>query len=390
MSARVMFVDDDVALLKSIERNLCFDYDLSIAESGAQALELIAQNEPFSVVVTDMRMPVMDGIRLIEEARKTSPDSIYIMLTGNQDVDTSIKAVNQGQVFRFLTKPCETADIKLAVDAAQRQFELVHAEKELLQKTFVGAVNLMTDVVETLHPDTLQQSQRVDAIMRHCEEALEIQGNWEFRLAARLSLVGLALLPCDEQLKFQQLSPNDSESRRLLEKMASTSARLIARIPRLERVGEILRLQAFADGSAFHQPYAGTDARLGAALLNVAVYWSNMTGNGLSLEVALLELQQAIPQLPKQIQCALLELDAPASDRQPVEVALRDLTEGMVLYDNVLSEDGALLLRSGRRLTHPVIEKLKLHCQNSTRIRPIIIVAASCPNAKLEPHTALA
>jgi response regulator RpfG family c-di-GMP phosphodiesterase len=379
-----MFVDDDVALLKSLERNLCFDYDLCIAESGPQALELMAERGPFSVVLTDMRMPIMDGVHFIEQARKVSPDTVYLMLTGNQDVDTAIKAVNHGQVFRFLTKPCETADIKMAVAAAQRQFELVNAEKELLQKTFVGAVNLMTDVVETLHPDTMQQSQRVDAIMRHCENALECPGNWEYRLAARLSLVGLALLPCDEQLKFQQLAPTDPESHRLLEKMASTSARLIARIPRLERVGEILRRQTAVDGSAFHEPYDEHSPDLGASLLRVAVHWSTMINNGLSPETAVVELQQVVHKLPQQIQLALMDLDTPDGDQQPVELALRDLAEGMVLYDNVLSEDGALLLRSGRRLTLPIIEKLKLHCQNAAKLRPIIVAAASCPQNVLD------
>jgi response regulator RpfG family c-di-GMP phosphodiesterase len=379
MAVRVLFVDDDVSLLKSIQRNLCFDYDLSIAESGQQALELIRQNEPFSVVVTDMRMPVMDGIHFINEARQIAPDSMYLMLTGNQDVDTAIKAVNHGQVYRFLSKPCETADIKTAVNAAHRQFELVHAEKELLHKTFVGAVSLMTDVVETLHPDTMQQSQRVDTIMRICEEALGCTGNWEFRLAARLSLIGHALLPCDEQLKFQQLGPNERESQLLLNKIAVTSSRLIGRVPRLEGVGEILRKQSLVDGSVFHEPYEGHNTDLGAVLLKVAVHWSNMINHGLCLDDAIGEIQQAVPGLPQQIQSALQELDAPASNRAPIELAVSDLTEGMVLYDNVVSEDGALLLRSGRRLTPSVIEKMKLHFQTSARLRPIIVVASSCP-----------
>jgi CheY-like chemotaxis protein len=389
MAARVLFVDDDVSLLKSIERNLCFDYDLSIAESGQLALDLISGKEPFSVVITDMRMPGMDGIRFINEARKISPDSIYLMLTGNQDVDTSIKAVNQGQVFRFLTKPCETADIKMGIDAAHRQYELVHAEKELLHKTFVGAVSLMTDVVETLHPDTMQHSQRVDGVMRACEEALGFKGNWEFRLAAKLSLVGLALLPCDEQVRFQHLGPNEPESKLLLEKMALTSSRLIARIPRLERVSEILRKQAAVNPSAFQEPYAEDSADLGATLLTIAVHWSNLINHGLRTEEALVELRQAVPGLPQIIEDALLEMEADARDRQPVELPLADLAEGMVLYDNVVSEDGALLLRSGRRLTHSVIEKMKLHFQGRAGLRPIFVVASSCPPAILERQAAL-
>jgi CheY-like chemotaxis protein len=381
MSARVLFVDDDVALLKSFQRNLCFDYDLSIAESGQHGLELIKAQEPYSVIVTDMRMPVMDGIRFINEARKLTPGSIFLMLTGNQDVDTSIKAVNQGQVFRFLTKPCETGDIKTAIDAAHRQYELVQTEKELLHKTFVGAISLMMDVVESVHPDTLQQAQRIDAIMRACEESLGCTGNWEFRLAARVCLVGFTLMPCDEQIKIQQLGPSVSESQHLLEKMAQTSSTLLGRIPRLERVTEILRKQATAGCSAFQEPYEGHNPDLGAALLRVSMYWCNLVHHGLAPNEALREILQVLPGLPEQVQKALLDLDTPAADRHPVEVKLRDLAEGMVLYDDLLSEDGALLLRSGRRLTQSVIEKMKLHFQYSSRLRPIIVVASSCPQS---------
>lgn len=381
MPARVLFVDDDVALLKSIQRNLCFDYDLSIAESGQHGLELIKNQKPYSVIVTDMRMPIMDGIRFINEARKITPDSIFLMLTGNQDIDTSIKAVNQGQVFRFLTKPCETEDIKTAIEIAHRQFELVQTEKELLHKTFVGAISLMMDVVESVHPDTLQQAQRIDAIMRACEESLGVSGNWEFRLVARVSLVGFTLMPCDEQIKLQQLGPAEKESQLLLEKMALTSSRLMGRIPRLERVTEILRKQATADCSAFKEPYEGNDPDLGAVLLRVAMYWCNLIHHGLCPKEALREILQILPELPPQVQNALLELDSPNADRHPVEVKLRDLAEGMVLYDDLLSEDGALLLRSGRRLTQSVIEKMKLHFQYSSRLRPIIVVASSCPQS---------
>jgi hypothetical protein len=244
----------------------------------------------------------------------------------------------------------------------------------------------MTDIVETLHPDTSQHSERVDAIMRHCEDALGRKGDWEFRLAARLSLVGLVLLPCNEQVKFQHLSPNEPESRDLLEKMASTSARLVSRIPRLERVGEILRKQATADGKPLVDPLKCEHTDLGAALLKIAVYWSLLIDQGLRQEAALQEIEQAMPNLSPKIRSALMELYTPTSGQQPVQVALRELTEGMVLYDNVLSEDGALLLRSGRRLTQSIIEKLKLHSQNALRLRPIVVVASSCPNAKeLEP-----
>ena len=123
MGTRMLVVDDDLSLLNSFRRNLCFDYDLTVAASGPDALELMAEKGPFNVIMTDMRMPKMDGLELIDQARKLSPDSIYMMLTGNQDVATATRAVNDGQVFRFLTKPCEIDDIRKALEAATKQLD---------------------------------------------------------------------------------------------------------------------------------------------------------------------------------------------------------------------------------------------------------------------------
>src|SRR5882724_1862128 len=107
MTYKILLVDDDAKLLSSLKRNLCFDYDLTIAESGQQALDRLEAHEHFSVIVTDMRMPHMDGVQFIEKARRVAPNTVYLMLTGNQDIQTAMKAVNDGQVFRFLNKPCE-------------------------------------------------------------------------------------------------------------------------------------------------------------------------------------------------------------------------------------------------------------------------------------------
>ena len=94
MTDRVLFVDDDRALLNTLERNLGFSFPVSIAESGKEALEMINDGEGFAVVMVDMRMPEMDGIELIKQARKIAPNTVYLMLTGNQDLASATRAVN--------------------------------------------------------------------------------------------------------------------------------------------------------------------------------------------------------------------------------------------------------------------------------------------------------
>ena len=373
MTQRILFVDDDTALLSTVQRTLGLDYELVTAASGAEALEQLNSAGPFAVVMTDMRMPQMDGIELIERARETAPEAIYLMLTGNQDTDTALRAVNEGAVFRFLRKPCEIAEVKQALDAALRQCELVRAEKELLQQTFVGAVKVMTDVIQTLSPHVLHQSQQVDEVMKRCEKTLGFTGSWEYRVAAQLGLLGLVLLPGEQQTRFQQSLPNDPDNERLLKKTTDTSARLVERIPRLSRVAEILRAVPDVDGTALRSPPATTGDALPATLLRIALHWAMMIENETPTTVALGRLRRVIPGLSRELEAALRSLAPEPVEHAWVEVGVDRLREGMVLFEDASTESGAVLLRKGRQLVGAEIEKLRLHRRESGGLKPLKI-----------------
>ncbi len=257
---------------------------------------------------------------------------------------------------------CYQADCtQLAVDAGIRQFQLVHGEKELLQNTFVGAVSVLTDVLESLRPAAIQQSQRVDQVMKACETALGGTGSWEYRLAGRVGLIGFALLPFEDQELFIKLNPGDPRSNMLLDRVANTSARLIDRIPRLQTVSKIIQLQTKADGSALSEPLDFSGAELGATLLRIAIHWTNMTQCGRYPDIAIQSLRQAIPNLTAAIEEVLLELEPSQASKKPKRVSLGELVEGMVLLEDACSLEGGVLLRSGRELTSAIIEKFRFH-----------------------------
>jgi len=105
MAEKILLVDDDCNILDAYRRSLSREFLMETAVGGEQALKLLAQDDPFAVVVSDMRMPGMDGIQLLNTIKSQSPDTIRVMLTGNADMDTAIKAINEGSIFRFLNKP---------------------------------------------------------------------------------------------------------------------------------------------------------------------------------------------------------------------------------------------------------------------------------------------
>jgi DNA-binding NtrC family response regulator len=123
MAETILFVDDDANFLASLRRSLR-GLDIETEPDPALALDKVCARGRYAVVVADMRMPGVDGIRLLATAARKSPETVRIMLTGHPDMSTAIDAVNKGQVYRFLTKPCSPAALKETLDAALIQHRL--------------------------------------------------------------------------------------------------------------------------------------------------------------------------------------------------------------------------------------------------------------------------
>jgi DNA-binding NtrC family response regulator len=124
MTEKILFVDDEPSVVEGYRRTLHNDFQIETAVSGAEALTKLESNGPFAVVVADMRMPHMTGAQLLAKITAKFPGVMRIMLTGDSDVQTAVKAVNEGNIFRFLTKPCEKETLMAAVNAALVQFRL--------------------------------------------------------------------------------------------------------------------------------------------------------------------------------------------------------------------------------------------------------------------------
>jgi CheY-like chemotaxis protein len=377
MVNRVLFVDDEVSLLHGIKRRLGTQLDLVTACSGDEALAAIQEQGPFAVVVTDMRMPKMDGVQFIQAARAKAPDTVYIMLTGNQDQATAIQALNDGHVFRFLTKPCQSTDIQQAVEAGLQQYWLVTGEKELLHSTFVGAVGVMTDVLEIAQPGIFGRAERIQEIVDLLQTELGLESQWEYKLCARLGLLGFALLPEQDRVEFECALYDGERLETTMLSAAAIGGRLIERIPRLGTLAKIIGMAPDNDCSSFvAQPKTEEEkSRTGAALLRTAILWDYLTRQNLPGGPGR-ALRALLPMLPGRVVEILSSEETARADLLPVECTLANLAEGMVLYDDVTTSDGVILVRGGRRLTWTIIEKLRHYNTKFVRLCPIRVRSA--------------
>src|SRR5579862_8246205 len=133
MQERILCVDDEANILAAHQRNLRKQFALEVALGPDEGLAVLERNGPFAVVVSDMRMPVMNGVEFLSRVKQKWPDTVRMVLTGNADVSNAIQSVNQGNIFRFLTKPCPTEQFTHALQDGIAQYQLIKAERELLE-----------------------------------------------------------------------------------------------------------------------------------------------------------------------------------------------------------------------------------------------------------------
>jgi DNA-binding NtrC family response regulator len=190
MSEQILLVDDEPSLLDGLRRVLSNEFSVHTASGGDAGLNSLTESGPFAVVVSDMRMPGMNGVQFLRMVRERWPETVRLMLTGNADIQTAIDAVNEGSVFRFLTKPCAEDILRDALKAAMAQHGLIIAERELLEKTLHGCIKVLTEILALVNPAAFSRTSRVHLTVKHMATRLGLRDSWRYEVAAMLSQIG--------------------------------------------------------------------------------------------------------------------------------------------------------------------------------------------------------
>ena len=391
MTRKVLLVDDEANVLSAYRRQLRKRFDIETAEGAAEGLACLKEKGPFAVIVSDMTMPGMNGIALLEAVMAKSPLTVRMMLTGNADQKTAMDAVNQGRIFRFLTKPIEPEAFAAALEEALAQYRLQSAEKELLEKTLAGSVKVLVDLLSIVDPHAFGRG----AVLRRWAGAmardLALPSPWAIEMAAMLARIGEVTLPPElrgSRERSAQLSPAEQE---LLARVPAVGKELIANIPRMKPVADIVYYQQkHFDGGGFPADgTAGRDIPAGARLLKILddLY---AFGGGLELSDSAFESLAREPgahdpELLEAVRArqALLQLGAgEGQGDRVIEVTPATLMVGDCLAADVSTLAGDLVLAEGYELTAPLIEKLRnlaslKHIGESIRVRRRLVSAAA-------------
>jgi response regulator RpfG family c-di-GMP phosphodiesterase len=368
-NSRILCVDDEPKVLEGLERVMHRKCTLLTASSGEEALRMLAGPEPIDVIVSDMRMPRMNGAALLAECRKRSPDTVRLLLTGQADLESAISAVNDGHVFRFLTKPCPPPVFVEALTEALEQHRLITSERVLLERTLVGSMRALTEVLALVHPEfgaTARQHERA----RKVAAILQVPHAWHVEVASMLSQVGYVVLPNDLLAKVHAGSDLDATERGMLARVPAVVERIISLIPRLETVQEALKHlgRPFESNDGGPQQQAiPIGSRILKALVDLGVEETRSPDSAHALAV----LRSHRGQYDPAVLDAIAVVCGPRL-RETREVTLRELEVGMVLASDVVTRASMLLVSRGHPVTAQLIERLRNFDTKVGVIQPIL------------------
>lgn len=350
-----MFVDDEPAVLEGYKRVLHEAFQPDTAVGGMAALDAIGKAGPYAVVVSDMRMPNMDGVEFLSSIRQISPDTVRVMLTGYADQQSAIAAVNEGHIFRFLTKPCEADLLKKTLIACLVQYRLVTAEKELLEQTLTGSIKVLTDVLSLANPAAFSRAVRIRRYVRHTVAQLGLDSAWQFEIAAMLSQLGcIALSPgiieaayCGKHLSREEQTAFDMHP--------SIARTLMSNIPRLDCVAWMVGQQRF--GAAIPDAKVSASMKVGAEILRLAIAFDELKISGHKHAEAFSKLKQDSQFDPKILR-ALESLPPEGGSMDLRAVGIPNLFPGMILQEEIRTKGEMLLAGIGQEVTYALIVRL--------------------------------
>jgi response regulator RpfG family c-di-GMP phosphodiesterase len=307
MAETILFVDDDIRVVSALQRSLYKNYRVEIAGSATDGLDAIREST-YAVVVSDLRMPGMNGIDFLIKVKEMSPDTVRILLTGQAELEMAIAAVNEGAIFRFLTKPCPQELLTKTLDAALRQFLLVTAEHDLLRETLMGTVAVLIEVLSAVQPMAFGRVPRLRRCARALAGELKVQDSWQIEAAAMLSQIGCIAVKPEVLQKHYAGKDLSDEEKSQIQRHPQVGRNLLRLVPRLHAVSLMVERQ---QDDFVEIPDLDADrytVALGSQTLRVALDYDRLAGMGMSQEAVVLKMHRNASQYNPVVLSALADL----------------------------------------------------------------------------------
>lgn len=420
----ILLVDDEENILNALNRILRKEgYRVLTAPGGEEGLSIV-DKERLSLVVSDHRMPGMEGVEFLTEVRKRSPETMRMMLTGYADMKSVVAAINAGQVYRFVTKPWNDEEIKLILRDAIRHYELVQENKELhvltqkqnlqlkdlnsnleqkvlertqeveflykdLEKSFYDFVKVFIGMIELKSPYLGGHSKRVAALSRRLAEKSGLSSEDVFNIEVASLLQDIGTLGFPEKMLRKRETELDNVEKTLVSQHPLLGQSALQHIIKLNPVGILIRHHHERyDGLGFPDNIRGDEIPVGARIIAITDYFDGLinpwdSNERFSVDRVLHLLDNSAgsrfdPVLVSKFAGLLHDVRHESIETKVIEIDITELKEGMVLASDIKTKRGLLLMSKGETVQLQLLTKI----MNFHKIDPVVMKIAVSQNSR--------
>jgi len=357
MNNKILCVDDEESILKGLQLNLRNKFELHLASDGQEGLELFQKEGGFAVVLSDMRMPRMNGAEMLSNIKKIDEEVVTVLLTGHTDFESAMAAVNDGNVFRMLSKPCPPELLIKVLQDATAQHDLITSKRILLDKTLRGAVDALAQSLATTQPLFFGRAQRVRRLANGLAEEINLKDSWRVGVAAVFSQLAYLSIPQHLSESVYHRKNLNSETKSMVRELPDETLKIVDLIPGLEDIREILQR---TDIQPKFELEDGSGVRTAASIIRVGLdydYYQEV-GHQDSLIIKTLESRKEI--YDPQVVAALASfLDTDSDSYSIEEIDTRKLDEGMRLNQDLLLDGSMLIASSGADIDRTLLKIIR-------------------------------
>jgi response regulator RpfG family c-di-GMP phosphodiesterase len=400
----ILCVDDEANILASLRRLLRRrGYAVLSAESGAAGLQIL-QSTPVHLVISDMRMPEMDGAAFLHAVRQQWPDTVRLLLTGFADVPAIISAINNGEIYRYITKPWDEAELLLTVRRALERIALerdkrrleqqvreqndalqvlnseleakvlartadLHAANAKLKKNYLHSIKAFSNLMDLRSGDLSGHSRQLANLARRTAAAMQLPelAQQDVFVAGLLHDIGKIGLP--DSILLRPVGRLDKESMLLFQRHPGWGETALTSLDDMHGVAALIRShhERF-DGQGFPDRLGGAQLPLAAHILIVAEAFLDMQAGNVSearlnaSEAAAMVARGRGSQFHPEVVDVFLQvvLNAVPEAQVPcLSLATAELVSGMVMARDLCAGDGLVLLGADHVLTDKLIQRLR-------------------------------
>lgn len=319
----LLLVDDEKAITRALHRLFRKEgYKILTADSGMAGLEILKNSDrPVSLIISDQRMPEMNGAEFLEKAKAIFPEAVRYLLTGYSDMEAVVNAVNKGEIHRYLTKPWNDEDLLLHVRQSLEHFELISENQRLtqltiqqntelnllnkdlelkveertkeivekntalktinsmLEQSFMDSIRLLVSLVEILNPRLGKQMRMVAQLARAVGNAYNLTRGELDKIEMAGMIHDIGLLGFEDDLWCKDMKQMNDEEQRLYTEHPTIASIILENVDKLTEVGEIvLYHHEYVNGQGFPNGLKGNQIPLGSRIILAASDYYRIIG----------------------------------------------------------------------------------------------------------------